>query len=340
MSKNIPLVSYLIPAYNAEAYIEACLDSVLKINLPKEIIVINDGSTDKTGEIINRYACEHDCIRAYHQNNVGEGASRNRLLSYALGKWVQFIDADDIALCDTDLSSLLTLADEQNVDVVKGLYQYVSEDDKAYTLSKKAVLDTVRAGGIGYAHGREFLARCFGIYYFHQNGCLLIRKETILRLGLQFDETQYLGPDILFYFELLASNVRLMEVPVMFYHWFQHTGSLSNPNVLDLKAVRSRITLLEKILAIAHTYDMRQSPYVNYAILSSRLHITSDYQCLHKANYSLKPEDDARLKAFSFSPEEFATARQHEQQIQLRQVNADYEPEFLGRFEEGSILSI
>lgn len=90
---NVPIISVIIPAYNAETSINVCIESVLNQTMPsKEIIVINDGSTDGTADI----ACSHGSKVIYlEQENKGQGAARNAGLSIAKGKYVAFLDADD-----------------------------------------------------------------------------------------------------------------------------------------------------------------------------------------------------------------------------------------------------
>jgi len=94
---NEVLVSVVIPAFNSEKYISECIDSVLNQTYQNlEIIIIDDGSTDNTVNIVSGY--NNDKIRLLHQKNSGSGAARNHGIQQASGKWIAFIDADDIWL--------------------------------------------------------------------------------------------------------------------------------------------------------------------------------------------------------------------------------------------------
>jgi teichuronic acid biosynthesis glycosyltransferase TuaG len=96
---NEVLVSVVIPAFNSELYITECIDSVLNQTYQNfEIIIIDDGSTDSTVNIVSEY--KSDKIRFFHQKNSGSGAARNHGVMQALGNWIAFIDADDIWLPD------------------------------------------------------------------------------------------------------------------------------------------------------------------------------------------------------------------------------------------------
>lgn len=88
--------SVIIPAYNAEHTIRRCLDSLL--NQPHEnaeLIIINDGSTDTTGEICREYASRHGCIRYFEKENGGVASARNLGLDNAVGEYILFVDSDD-----------------------------------------------------------------------------------------------------------------------------------------------------------------------------------------------------------------------------------------------------
>ncbi len=88
------VISTIIPVYNGEKYICQCLDSALaQQDVDQEIIVVDDGSTDSTAEILSQYASR---VRVIHQSNSGHIAARNRAAELASGEWLAFLDADDI----------------------------------------------------------------------------------------------------------------------------------------------------------------------------------------------------------------------------------------------------
>ena len=96
---NEVLVSVVIPVFNSEQYITECIDSVLGQSFQDfEIIIINDGSTDNTVDIVSKY--KNDQIKLFHQKNSGSAAARNFGVEQASGNWIAFIDADDIWLPD------------------------------------------------------------------------------------------------------------------------------------------------------------------------------------------------------------------------------------------------
>ena len=90
-------VSIIVPVYNAEKYLKKCLNSLVKQTLDEiEIIIINDGSVDKSQEIINEFSNQYpDKIKSYIQSNSGQAVARNFGLKKAIGEYVLFIDSDD-----------------------------------------------------------------------------------------------------------------------------------------------------------------------------------------------------------------------------------------------------
>lgn len=91
-----PIVSILIPVYNVENYLEKCLDSVISQTMNNiEIICVNDGSTDHSGEILEKYQKKDKRIIVVNKENGGLPSARNAGLEIARGKYIGFVDSDD-----------------------------------------------------------------------------------------------------------------------------------------------------------------------------------------------------------------------------------------------------
>lgn len=99
MSSSFPLISVIIPAYNTQDYLPRCLDSLLCQTLSDfELILIDDGSTDGTGVIADRYAESNSGVKVIHKENGGVSSARNRGLEVARGEFITFVDSDDTVL--------------------------------------------------------------------------------------------------------------------------------------------------------------------------------------------------------------------------------------------------
>ena len=134
-------VSIIIPVYNVESYIEKCLDSILQQEYDnKEIIVINDGSTDKSEEVISKY---FEKIKYVKKENSGLSDTRNLGIDMATGKYIMFVDADDYI--ELDLLKKLRPYIEQDIDL-NGFYAWLLDGEQELELigdNKKinAILD-------------------------------------------------------------------------------------------------------------------------------------------------------------------------------------------------------
>ena len=90
------LVSVIVPVYKAEKWLHRCVDSILAQTMTDfELLLIDDGSPDKSGEICDEYAAKDNHIRVFHKENGGGSSVRNLGLDNAQGEWISFIDADD-----------------------------------------------------------------------------------------------------------------------------------------------------------------------------------------------------------------------------------------------------
>ena len=121
-------VSIIIPVYNAEPYIKQCLDSVVsQVIDPKEVIIIDDGSTDSTDNIIRKYADSYEYIRVFSQERQGAGAARNLAISKAQGEFVAFMDADDFYADENSLERLYVGAVTNKVKSSGGRFIFFKE---------------------------------------------------------------------------------------------------------------------------------------------------------------------------------------------------------------------
>lgn len=120
----MPTISVIIPAYNVERYIGACLDSVLsQEGVDMEVIVVNDGSTDGTTSIIDDYASRHDCIKAISRENGGLSSARNTALANCTGAWITMVDSDDI-LAPGALKRMFDITtNNENISIVSGRWE-------------------------------------------------------------------------------------------------------------------------------------------------------------------------------------------------------------------------
>ncbi len=93
----MPVISVIVPVYKVEAYLGSCIDSILAQTFQDfELILVNDGSPDRSGEICEEYGARDSRITVLHQENKGQAAARNHAMKLAKGRWICFVDSDDL----------------------------------------------------------------------------------------------------------------------------------------------------------------------------------------------------------------------------------------------------
>ena len=148
-------LSIIIPVYDTEAYLPTCLNSILSQNVTDyEVLLVDDGSTDRSGVICDEYAAKDNRIRVFHKENGGVSSARNLALDNATGEWVTFVDSDD--WIEDDYISLPYSQDVQlfvrNWKFPTGeikhplASQYVSPDSFRAFLQSSIHLDSFRIG--------------------------------------------------------------------------------------------------------------------------------------------------------------------------------------------------
>lgn len=117
----------IIPAYNVEKYLDECMQSVLgqKTKYSFKVVLVDDGSTDRTGEMVDRYASDPR-VQVIHQQNRGLSGARNRALEEIFGRYILFVDSDDL-LCDGAIEALMDAAYKYDSDMVEGSVDFFSD---------------------------------------------------------------------------------------------------------------------------------------------------------------------------------------------------------------------
>lgn len=212
------LISIIIPVYNAENYINKCLDSILAQTYKKfEIICIDDGSTDNSANIINRYSEQNANLKFIQQNNTGASAARNLGLRQASGEYIMFIDADDY-IEQNMLEEMIKEAQISKFDyVVCGLCaDYMNNDDELIK-STKYQLKPRRL------YGNRIIANNILDLFENEkiNGpcCKLIKKNVIYKYNINMPENIYLQEDLYFNVKVLSVIKSMSVISEPYYHY-------------------------------------------------------------------------------------------------------------------------
>lgn len=181
---NKQTISVIIPTYNSSSYITRTLDSVLSQNyLPDEIVIVDDGSSDNTIEIIEEYKkANKDVlknIRVFQQKNMGAGAARNRAVKEAAGKWIAFLDSDDIWM--SGKMKAVRASMEAHPDSTIIAHDEYAVDEKDMESRRLCSLHE------GHDESKDLFIQLYEGNLF-STSCMVIKKEIIERAG-GFDES-------------------------------------------------------------------------------------------------------------------------------------------------------
>ncbi len=234
-----PIVSIIIPVYNAEKNVGRCIESVLRQDFEDfELILMNDGSKDSSGSICDEYAKKDSRIRVVHKENSGVSDTRNKAIDMAQGEYLQFIDSDDWITSDAT-GLMIRMAKESNCEmVITDFYRVIGE-----RLAHK--------GGI---HEDGLLTREEFALYMMENpadfyyGVLwnkLYRRDIIEKYELRMDENISWCEDFIFNMEYIrhVNHVYALHVPI--YYYVKTPGSLVSQGISITKTIQMKRTVFK-----------------------------------------------------------------------------------------------
>lgn len=234
-----PVVSIIVPIYNASKKLDRCIESILNQTFKEfELILMDDGSTDESGEICDAYAKKDARVRVVHKPNTGVSDTRNQGIALAKGEYLQFLDSDDWIVPEAT-ALFVRSARESGCDmVVADFYRVIGE-----RVAQKGAIDDEQAMD-RQAYVTEMLQNPADFYY----GVLwnkLYKRSIIVEHQLEMDTSINWCEDFLFNLEYLRhiQNVYVLKVPV--YYYVKTKGSL----VTQGMSVKKTILMKRKAFA-------------------------------------------------------------------------------------------
>lgn len=259
-----PKVSVIVPVYNVESYLEQCLDSICNQTLKEiEIICIDDGSTDHSLEILNRYQQKDMRVQVYSQSNAGAGAARNHGISVARGQFFSFLDSDDFFEPDM-LQKAYEEAVSRNAQIVVFRSDQFHEDTNqfvqvSWTLREKALPPYQPI------YHRNFTDNVFKVFVGWAWD-KLFEREFILNNQLFFQE-QRTSNDMLFVFSALVLADRIAIVDQVLAHQRRNNlSSLSNTREKSWDCFYKALQALKQHLEQYGLYWELEQDFINYAL--------------------------------------------------------------------------
>ena len=248
MIKKQSAISVLIPVYNVEKCLRQCLESIITQTLSDlEIIIINDGSTDSSPEIIWEYAERDSRVKVIDKPNSGYGASMNMGLEKAMGKYIGIVESDDWIEPDM-FECLYEMAERDNLDVARSeFFEYISSKE----LSTPRRTDFVK-------HDVVFAPRDDESVFFQQPSIWanIYRRDFLESNGIRFLETPGASyQDTAFSFKVYACAERFEMTYRPFYHYRIDGGSSSFQNTTKVFCVSDEYTEIWRYVRERGLYD-------------------------------------------------------------------------------------
>ncbi len=239
-----PLISVIIPVFNIEKYLPRCLDSVLGQTYPYlQIILVNDGSSDSSGQICEVYKQKDARVQVIHQNNSGVSVARNMGLENATGEYISFVDGDDWIERDM-YQYLLNLCDTYHTTI--SICNFSRE--KFRTVYQQPCRVSTRKW---LANPQKIVSACGRI--FHRS----------LLGNTQFKQDIIIGEDSLFSTELLAKTDFIAYGPEAYYHYttnpfsaMHQTFKQKNLTYFKANEYEEHIAINKKWPEVAQTFRM------------------------------------------------------------------------------------
>lgn len=250
--RNNAMVSVIIPVYNSEKYIGKCLESVLNQTYKNiDIIVINDGSTDNSQEIINTYKSKYQNIIAINQENMGVSKTRNKAIKLAKTKYVMFIDNDDYI--DKDyIETHLNTAEKGNYDIVLSGYKRPTETGKVIKKIKLKDEDWSK-------------------FMIFAPWAKIYKREYLIKNNIEFLSNN-IGEDVYFNLQAMLLTDKIKIIDYIGYNWFYNTKSVSNTIQKDIRQMQvyellnNCYDILVRKKVIDKHYKMIEMYFIRYII--------------------------------------------------------------------------
>lgn len=233
--------SIIIPMYNAQPYISQCLDSLLCQSVKDfEIVVVDDGSKDKSNEIVSAYMQKDSRIRLISQENGGQSKARNKGLQESRGEYIIYLDSDDFVMKDDFLEKVKRGIASTSADVI--MYRYVKYYDGDSPRFEKCHYDFKGTEGISEPSKLlPILARKDA--YYGSAWTKSVRKALLTENGILFDETLSCE-DVDWSYRVMEKTESIFCLDEVFIAYRQRIGSVTKSG--SLKNAEDFLKTLEK----------------------------------------------------------------------------------------------
>lgn len=255
VKNSTDLISIIVPVYNVEEYISRTIESILKQTyLNFELILVDDGSTDKSRDICEKFAKIDERIFVFFQNNRGVSAARNKGISKSRGKYIIFIDSDDWVspkMIETYLNQMIRenselVINEYNTDCNNILYPQNADLKEGYITIEQALCKIINPKGFyGSVWGKIFL------------------KDIIKKNQLQFNPSIAIGEDLLFVINYIQYCSKISYGKKCLYNYvIRNNSALNTVNLKRLDVIKVYQQLFENTVLSKEIRKRLKAMYV------------------------------------------------------------------------------
>lgn len=232
-------VSVIVPVYNAEKALERCIDSILNQEYKDlELIAVDDGSKDRSGEILDAYAKADPRVVVIHKENGGVSDTRNRALDIAQGEYVQFLDADDWIPADST-KVMVRAIEESGADLVTAdFYRVVGNN-----IARKGSITTSEV--LTRQEYAEWMMDSPADYYYGVLWNKLYRRQIIEQYHLRMDKTLSFCEDFVYNLEYILRCKTIIPLQIPVYYYVKTDGSLVSQNLNFSRIVQMKTSIYE-----------------------------------------------------------------------------------------------
>ena len=234
-----PIVSIIVPIYNAEDFLPRCVDSILAQEFRDfEVLLIDDGSSDGSPALCDGYAAQDDRVRAVHKPNSGVSDTRNLAISMARGDYLQFVDSDDW-LAPNATGLLVHAAQGASCDMVIADFYRVVGDRLAQKgdIEETGVMNRETFAGHMMENPADFY---YGVLWNK-----LYRREIIAAHDLTMDSDISWCEDFMFNLEYIRHAQSFVAIQVPIYYYLKRKGSLVSQGISISKTIKMKLTVFE-----------------------------------------------------------------------------------------------
>lgn len=264
-----PLFSIIIPVYNVEQYLEDCVESVLvqrEMLGQIEIILIDDGSRDNSGLLCDRLAEKHEKVLVFHKENGGLSSARNCGVANASGKYVMFLDSDDVIESNTLQKLKDAVVQHPGTDVI--VFDGVEDDKKSQSSMRRLVQTEIQC----FESGKEYLLFQYQRRNLNVEACLHVWRRAYLKdHNIHFTEG-ILHEDVEFTPRALLECGKVVSLPDQFYRYMVRENSISTQKNKE-KNARDLFATLRAQDQMADQQESELRKWMKNAILDSYLNM-------------------------------------------------------------------